>query len=215
MDNVRIFVVVIGLSLSIIFLFYFIQSSSPLDLFWVSLGLVLMFCGVYIADQKITENKIAYVGFCGVNVLQWGILIYIYFFNQVYMTMIFYLMLIAVSLFTINLIGEFFNIPLFSFNKDKKDSKNVISGVTWNWKQIVLVLLGIIVIFACLIIFFLFKSFLALYFCPIGIMMVIYGYYLEINKIKMSFNYLTLMVAVILFQYTLAVFMRNIHVIFI
>ncbi len=211
MSNVRIFVMVIGFALSFFFLFYFFQSGSPLDLFWTSIGLLLFICGFYIEDHQITERSLIF-WFSGVNVFQWTILVYIYFFNRVYMTIDFYLMLIAVSLFTISLFGRFFHIPLFSFNNDKK-IETVRSGVTWNRKQTVLVLLGIIVCFAFLIIFFLFKSFLSLYFSPIGIMIIIYGYYLEINKIKMSFKYLLLMLSVIMIQVILAFFLRSIHII--
>jgi len=112
-------------------------------------------------------------------------------------------MLIAVSLFTISLFGRFFIFHSFPLIMIKK-IETVRSEVKWNRKQTALVLLGIIVCFAFLIIFFLFKYLLSLYFSLIGTMIIIYGYYLEINKIKMSFKYLLLMLSVIIIQVILA-----------
>jgi len=68
-------------------------------------------------------------------------------------------------------------------------------------KQIAVFLLGILVIFAGLICFVQFESLLWIYFSLFGIMMIIYGYYLEINKVEMSFKYFILMTSVIIIQY--------------
>jgi hypothetical protein len=207
-DNSNIFVLLIGIAVILGFLFSLFPFGYFFNIWWVSIGLVFLIYGFYMEKQDsegdITykfKDKIAYVWLFGVNIFQWAVVIYIYFFNRVFMNIGFYYMLIGSSLFTLCIVGQFYYIPYFSINNDKKVTESVRNENRWNWKQIVAFLFGVLVVFAGLISFIQSESLLGLYFSLFGIMMIIYGYYLEINKVEMSFKYFILMTSVIIIQY--------------
>lgn len=207
-DNPNIFVLLIGIAVILGSLFNLFPFSYFFNIWWFSVGLIFLIYGFYMEKQDSEEDitykfkeKIAYVWLFGVNIFQWSVVIYIYFFNQVFMSIEFYYMLIGSSLFTLGIIAQFYYIPYFSINNDKKVTESVRNKNRWSLKQIIAFLLGIIVSFAGLISFVQSESLLWLYFSLFGIMMIIYGYYLEINKVEMSFKYFILMASVIIIQY--------------
>lgn len=207
-DNSNIFVLLIGIVVILGSLFGLFPFGYFFNIWWVSVGLVFLVYGFYMENQDLEGNitykfkeEIAYVWLFGVNIFQWAVVIYIYFFNQVFMNIEFYYMLIGSLLFTLCFIAQFYYIPYFSIYNDKKVIVSVRNKNIWSLKQIVAFLLGVLVSFVGLICFVQSESLLWLYFCLFGIMMIIYGYYLEINKVEMSFKYFILMISVVIIQY--------------
>ena len=202
MENSNRLMLILGVTISFAFLLGFIKYSYPFYLFWVSLGLVLIICGFYLQFQEF-KDKIAYFLILCVILFQWTIVVYIYFFSPIYINTDFYLMFIVSAFCTISFIAQFFNIPFCPFNEYKKSVGEGIGDIKWTWNQTVLILLGLLVFFVSSISYIIFNSLLCLYFSLFGVMIIIYGYYLEINKVKMSFKYFLLMSSVIITQYVL------------
>ena len=200
MQYIKLLMLLLGVTFIFGSLITFVQNNYyPFYLYWVSFGLILFISGYYADVQKIKDKMINV--FFGVNIFQWAIVLYIYFFNSVYINFDFYYMILLSVLFTIGIIAYFYNIPFFSYKEHKKGSReNIGNNLTFTWKQTALVVLGVIVSFVCLISYLVFNYLLILYFSLFGVMMIIYGYYLEINKIHMSFKYFILMISVIVAQ---------------
>lgn len=211
-ENIKMLILGIGLILILAYLTAFSISRSPIDLLWISIGLFIFVCGFY------RESIYFYLAIFCVNLVQWAILIYICLFNQIYMILDFYFFLVGVAWITIILVKQIYQNRFNAYNNGEKPlSETISSGITWNLKQVFLVILGVLVILGCLISLFMSQLqteiLYALYYCSLGIMMVIYGCYLQINKIQMSLSYFGMMSSIIIFQWMFIFFIVFIEMI--
>lgn len=209
LDNKNVMIIILGLTVIFIFLINFLQYKYYIDLFFISIGIFTAICGSYIVDGQIKEAISSYIAFFGVNLLQWIILIYIFLINQTHITNFFYLLLIGVTTITIIILVQFYK-SRFNPIRRKKSSKTKNNSdfiLIKNYKQIFTLIFGIIITLGCLISIFYSKFLYASFYVLFGVMMIIYGTYIELNKKQMSFNYFILMVILILLQWMLVLYL--------
>lgn len=213
LDKLNILMLSFGIIIIIGFLYGFFLSKNLFDLLYVSVGFALVIGGYYVKDRKI-KDIIAYFFLFILNIFQWSILLYVYFFKEVYLTEYFYFSLFVVLGFSIMIIDQFTKRSSMS-----SEMKNIIFNkgignkrIKNSSKRIVIIGLGLLVTFGFLLHFLVTNALYGLYFFSWGVIMVIYGYYLEINKVEMSFNYFIIMLAAILFQLILVFVVHEIQI---
>jgi hypothetical protein len=196
-------IIILGLMIIFIFLINFLQYKYSIDLFFISIGIFTAICGIYIVDGQIKEAISSYIAFFGVNLLQWIILFYIFLINQTHIPNFFYLLLIGLTTITITILVQFYKSRFNPVRRRKvskyKDNSDFI--LIKNNKQIFIIIFGIIITLGCLISIFYSKFLYASFYVFFGVMMIIYGTYIEFNKKQMSFNYFIVMVILILLQW--------------
>jgi len=107
--NNKILIILIGIAVILLFLAFCLGSNSPIYIFGITLGIMAIIFGFYTEDKKIKVSIGYFVAAFGVNIAQWLILIYIFFYNPVYVTLDYYIFLIGslgISLFLVNQIRK-------------------------------------------------------------------------------------------------------------
>ncbi len=192
MDKNKFILILIGIGITLFFLASYLWLKSPLDIFNVSIGVMVILFGFYNEDKKV--NYLAAL-FC-VNIIQWFILIYIFYYNSVYKTTEFYYYLIGALLFTIVLVNQ-----IRKNIKSPENSRNTKINILKDKTKLILLFMGVIIIIGCLTGFIAYYAPIFLYGCTLGLMAFIYGFYREDKKVNVSVNYAVAMGSVFILQW--------------
>ena len=189
-----------GIVIIVLFLAAFLRSNSQLDLLFITMGVAVIMNGFYGQNEKFT-GKIIYFMF-GVNLFQWLLLINLIFINQIQLKVYTLFPLALVPVITIYLISQIYkndlNYP--GKNQDKNillDDK--VKGIS--------ISAGFLAMIICLTGYALSISPIYLYGSSIGMMAIVYGYYRENKKLKLTLNYFVAMSFVILLQWLIVIFL--------
>jgi hypothetical protein len=204
--NLKIILISIGLATITILLAIYLQSKSPLDLFSVTVGMVIVIAGFYIDGERGNLPVSYFVAVSGVNLFQWLIFIYIFFMDPVYVTENFLYFLLLALMFTIAIIIQIrrnqqkFNGNHEASHEDKTSTDNKESMWSDKWK-IFYIFVGSLITIVCLTSFLFSKSSLDLYGSSIGMISIIYGFYREDEKFNVTKNSSLTIFAVITVQW--------------
>lgn len=189
-----------GIVIIVLFLAAFLRSNSQLDLLFITMGVAVIVNGFYGQNEKFT-GKIIYFMF-GVNLFQWLLLINLIFINQIQLKVYTLFPLALVPVITIYLISQIYkndlNYP--GKNQDKNillDDKVKGISISAGFVAMIIGLTG----------YALSISPIYLYGSSIGMMAIVYGYYRENKKLKLTLNYFVAMSFVILLQWLIVIFL--------
>ena len=189
-----------GIVIIVLFLAAFLRSNSQLDLLFITMGVAVIVNGFYGQNEKFTV-KIIYFMF-GVNLFQWLLLINLIFINQIQLKVYTLFPLALVPVITIYLISQIYkndlNYP--GKNQDKNillDDKVKGISISAGFLAMIIGLTG----------YALSISPIYLYGSSIGMMAIVYGYYRENKKLKLTLNYFVAMSFVILLQWLIVIFL--------
>ena len=191
MDNnsiLRVVTILFGIGIIIGFLVSFLNSRSPLDMIFISMGLMVVIVGFFIQGVEINTTATYFVAMGAVNMVQWLIVAYtLFFMGQVRLYGDFLIILMIAPLMSISLIYQIHKKGLKSH-----ENENITSDKTKRMLddkvRVVLISLGLVMMLVGLWSFIFSKSPLELYGSSIGIMAIIWGFYHSKNN-KTSSDY--------------------------
>lgn len=187
-----------GIVIIVLFLAAFLRSNSQLDLLFITMGVAVILNGFYGQNEKFT-GKIIYFMF-GVNLFQWLLLINIIFINQIQLTVYTLFPLALVPVITIYLISQIYK------NDLHYPGKNQDKNILWADKvKGISISAGFVAMIIGLTGYALSISPIYLYGSSIGVMAIVYGYYRENKKLKLTLNYFVAMSFVILLQWLIVI----------
>lgn len=189
-----------GIVIIVLFLAAFLRSNSLLDLLFITMGVAVILNGFYGQNEKFT-GKIIYFMF-GVNLFQWLLLINIIFIYQIHLTVYTLFPLALVPVITIYLISQIYKNDLNYPGKNQ--DKNIlladkVKGIS--------ISAGFVALIIGLTSYALSISPIYLYGSSIGVMAIVYGYYRENKKLKLTLNYFVSMSFLILLQWLIVIFL--------
>ncbi|BDZ69687.1 hypothetical protein [Methanobacterium petrolearium] len=204
-NSIKWMSIVVGILITVLFSWSFLVSESPLDLLYLSIGLLAIIWGFHIENGKFNETTTYFAAMFCVNAFQWLILIYVLFISRVYVTNDLFTLIIA-PVITIFLSYQIRRSDLKYIGNRQKTNKDVIlvdktKAMLTDKLKFLLIFSGIMIMFICLASFFLSRSPSALFCSSIGMMMVVYGYYREDKKVNITVNYFLAMFSLLLFQW--------------
>lgn len=191
---------VMGIVIIVLFLAAFLRSNSQLDLLFITMGVAVIVNGFYGHNEKFTGKIIYFMVF--VNLFQWLLLINIIFINQIQLTVYTLFPLAFVPVITIYLISQIYK------NDLHYPGKNQDKNILWADKvKGISISAGFVAMIIGLTGYALSISPIYLYGSSIGVMAIVYGYYRENKKLKLTFNYFVAMSFVILLQWLIVIFL--------
>jgi hypothetical protein len=198
--NLKFISLVMGIVIIVLFLAAFLRSNSLLDLLFITMGVAVILNGFYGQNEKFT-GKIIYFMF-GVNLFQWLLLINIIFIYQIHLTVYTLFPLALVPVITIYLISQIYKNDLNYPGKNQ--DKNIlladkVKGIS--------ISAGFVALIIGLTSYALSISPIYLYGSSIGVMAIVYGYYRENKKLKLTLNYFVSMSFLILLQWLIVIFL--------
>lgn len=177
-SNLKVISIVIGITLIFGFLASFLQSTSPLDILFISMGIMMIIIGFYILSEKTVTY---FVAMFAVNAFQWLIVSYtILFINQVHLSGNFLVVLAIALVMTISLI-----IQKRRSNEGSLANNHKTKNMAVN-KKAILISAGFLILIIFLTSFIFHWFLLELYFSSVGLMIVVYGLYWDDKKLSYS-----------------------------
>lgn len=168
--NLKVISIFMGAVIIFGFLASYLHSTSPLDLLFITIGIILVITGFYIQNEK----TLTYFGaMAAVNVFQWLIVIYtLLFIGQIYPFADFLIFLSIAPLTTIFIHNRRSGQnSLDNHQKRKKDT------VLTEKIRVVLISVGFFVIVVFLVSFIFSGSPLELFCSSVGLLIIVYGFY--------------------------------------
>jgi hypothetical protein len=199
--DVKKSIMLFGIVLILGFLGLYFVFKSPFDIFNITLGVLVLIFGFYTKGKKIEVSLSYFVATFSVNVTQWLILIYTFYYNPGYITREFYIALLIalwVTLFIINQIRkEYF-----------KSSENIekISNIFKDTKKLILLSTGIIMIISSLAGLINYHALIFAYGTTVGLTVFVYGFYHKNRKLNISVRYVEAMAFTIVLQWIILIY---------
>ncbi len=198
MNQYKAISILVGIGITAVFLVMFLESKNPVNLFYMTLGIIGIIFGFFIIDKKINLLFSLFMALIGVNILQWLILLYIYYYNPVYFKTSLYEYLVILIILIITLLKIDYRNKLYSHIAEKTKNK-LLEDKT----KLILLFAGLIIIIGCLVTFIIYFTPIFLYGATFGLLAFIYGYYHENKKLNVSRNYVKAMGFVLILQYVI------------
>lgn len=190
---IKFIIFFVGVILIVSFLWDFLLSKSPLDLLFISMGLMAIISAFYYeADENALNETITYfMAMLGVNVFQWLIFAYILYISRFHITLGDLIVLAIAPVMTISLTGGLLK---NYYLKNGQTYKSIIMNeklklLLQDKSKALLIFVGIILSLGFLVGFILYESFFALFGSSVGLMIIIYGLYREDKKVKVRSDY--------------------------
>lgn len=189
LDKIKWILLFLGFVIIVMFLGRYFESKSPLDLFYLTMGILVIIWGFYVKDE-FKGTATYFVAISCVNIVQWLILIYILNINRD-VADLFTLALAPVV--TITLIIQIRTSDLKYIGNPKKTNKDVLMAdklkkLLNTMGKLILKSVGVLIILFCMVSFLFSRDPLELYGSLVGLMVLVYGYFRE-NKNVMPPNY--------------------------
>lgn len=200
--NLKFILIFMGIGITLLFSSSFLQSNSPLDLLFITMGILLIIDGFYSRNEKFLEKIIYFLVMFGINLFQWLLVINILFISKISFTIYTLFVLSVAPMITIYLINQILKSDLKYLENNQ--NKDVIMADRIKW---ILIFVGISIMIICLIGFALSISPIYLYGSSIGMMLIVYGYYRENKKLNITRNYFLIMSFLFLLQWLILIFL--------
>lgn len=186
--------ILIGIGISLGFLASYLKSNSPIDMYFISIGIMAIILGFYNENKRVNLPLSYFVAIISINITQWLILIYILCSNSI--TTDFYIILIGSLLITSSIINQIHKKYLKSPENSQKRKINFSSDKT----KLILLFAGVILIISGLIGFIYSQTPIFPYLITLGMMAFIYGFYHEGKKVNVSRKYAGIMCFLLVLQ---------------
>ncbi|MBP1945874.1 hypothetical protein [Methanobacterium petrolearium] len=184
----KVVTILLGIGIIIGFLIIFLNSRSPLDMLFISMGLMVVIIGFHTQGVEINKTITYFVAMGTVNVVQWLIVAYtLCFMGQIRLYGDFLIILMIAPLMSISLANQIHKKSLKSHENENITSDKM-KGRLDDKVRVVLTSIGFVIMLVCLWSFIFSKSPLELYGSFIGIMAIIWGFYRDKNN-KTSSDY--------------------------
>ncbi|WJI09687.1 hypothetical protein FGU46_06065 [Methanobacterium sp. CWC-01] len=206
-------IIISGIGLILLYLVIYLGSKSPLDIFGITVGVMLLISGFYTVDRRIKVTVSYITAEFGVNIVQWLILIYIYYYNHSYVSSTFFYYLIGAVLITAFLVNQVRK----NYLQSSGNGQNVIISFLRDKTRLILLFTGVFIIIASIAGFITSYAPIFLYGITLGLMVFIHGFYFErrgfsiserrdianalTRNIKFSFNYVMAMGVLLILQF--------------
>jgi hypothetical protein len=191
----------IGLILGFLGLYYVFKS--PIYLFNITLGFLALVYGFYTEGDEIKVSLSYSVASFSVNIIQWLIVIYIFYYSPIHRNEQFYMALIVAILTTLFLVNRL-------RKKYLKNHENTEANLLKDTKKLTLLVTSVIIMISSLTGFIAYNAFTLFYVATLGLTAFVYGYYHENGKLNISVKYVEIMAATILLQWiVLSVFFHQ------
>ncbi|MGF7118254.1 hypothetical protein [Methanobacterium oryzae] len=212
MNNNKALPLLLGIALTLLSLAFYL-GFKPLNLFWFTmaiLGIIFRFCT---ENRKIKVTNGYIVSVFSVNIVQWLILIYVFYYTSVYNRNAYLIDLIAalcVTLFLVNQIRK-------KYLKSTETKIDILKDKT----KLILLSIGLIIIIGSLAGLITYYAPIFLYGVTLGLMVFVYGFYHEkrvsvpekrnianmyIKKDNIPVNYAKAMGSVIILQWIILIY---------
>lgn len=205
MNKLKVMLISLGLVTITTLLAVFLQSGSPLDLFYVTLGMMFVIFGFFVDGERGNLPVSYFVAVCGVNLFQWLILIYVFFKDPAYVSETFLYLLVISLMFTIGIIIQIRRNKQKSIgNYETSNEDKILDTNNEYWsdkRKIFYISVGFLITIVCLTSFLFSKSALELYGSSIGIISIIFGFYHENKKFNITKNSSQAIFAAIILQW--------------
>jgi hypothetical protein len=212
MKQLTIITILIGLAMILGYTAGFIQSKSFLDLFLVTVGLMTITIGINIEKG---ETLTYFATMFTINILQWLILIYMLFANPINVNgdFITIITLSIAPVMTIYLVHRILKTNLKSSETNQSTNyanfvEHIKIGLN-NKAKIILIYAGILIMLGCLVSFSHSKAGAELFGSSVGMLMIVYGFFREDKKVKVTMNYFLAMLCVNLVQWFIIFFFMS------
>ncbi len=190
--------VILGIGLILIFLGMYLGSKSPLDLFNITIGTMILISGFYVEGKKIKVSLSYAVAMFGVNIVQWFILTYTYFYYPFYDGNEYLIPLIGAPLFTLYIANQVRK----EYLKSSETKVNILKDKT----KLTLLFMSMIIIIGSLAGFIAYYNPIFLYGITLGLMTFVYGYYHENKKVNVSIRYAVAMGFLLILQFFILIY---------
>lgn len=184
MNQNKILLILLGTVVTLIFLEFYLGFNSPLYLFGITLGIMTIIFGFYTENKKIKVSISYLVAALSINIVQWLILVYIFYYNSVYLKLDFYIFLIGTLGITLSLFNQIYK----KYIKSPENIKKTKIGMS-DKKKLIILSAGVILIIVGLAGLIFYYSPIFLYLITLGLMGFVYGNYYECKKVNVSVNY--------------------------
>lgn len=175
----------IGIAVILLFLACYFEFNSPLYLFGITFGIMAIIFGFYAEDKKIKVSISYLVAALGVNIVQWLILVYIFYYIPFYVKLDFYIFLMGTLGITLFLVNQIRKKYLKSPENSGKPKIRMLKDKT----KLIMLSVGVITIIGGLVGLITYYAPIFLYGITLGLMAFIYGYYHQDKKVNVSWNY--------------------------
>lgn len=172
MNNNKILPILFGIGIILYFLASYLGSKSPTDLFLISMGILTIIFGFYTEDKKIKVTNSYIVAAFSVNIVQWLILIYIYYYNPVHVTTSYFIYLIGGALIITLILANQIRKKYLKSSQTKID---MLKDKT----KLILLAMGVILTIGSLAGLIAYYAPIFLYGITLGLMVFVYGFYHE------------------------------------
>ena len=206
-------IIISGIGLILLYLVIYLGSKSPLDIFGITVGVMLLISGFYTVDRRIKVTVRYITAEFGVNFVQWLILVYIYYYNPAYVSSTFFYYVIGAVLITIFLVNQVRK----NYLKSSENGQNVIISFLKDKTRLILLFTGVIITIGSLAGFLTSYAPIFLYGVTLGLMAFICGFYYKrrefdvserhdianalTGNINVSFNYAMAMGVLLILQF--------------
>jgi hypothetical protein len=238
-DNIKFISILLGISIILLFLGTFLNSKFPLDLMFITVGLMVVIIGFYIHGEKINKTVTYFLAMSWVNIFQWLIVFYILLNSQIHLTADVLIVLAIAPVMTLSLISQIRRSDLKHIGNRHKTNMDVI--LVDNMRIIlddkgkaIYISAGFMIMIVCLTSFLFSRSPTELFGSSIGIMAIVYGYfresrknnltppdytpgmshnkyYREVKKVKVTVTYAKIMACIIIFQWLIMCYIGFIY----
>ncbi|MCE7699831.1 MAG: hypothetical protein K8E24_013780 [Methanobacterium paludis] len=190
----------LGIGLMFLFLGLYYVYKAPIFLFNITLGALALIYGFYTEGEEIKVS----LGYCltsfSVNIVQWLLVIYIFYNSAVHLNEEFYIALIVAIMTTIFLIDRLQKEYIKTFESSNETS------ILRDSKKIALLCTGLIIIIGSLTGFIVYHAFTFFCVATFGLTIFVYGYYHENGKINVSVQYVENMAVTIVSQWIVIIY---------
>jgi len=201
MDEKKL-IMILSIVAILLFLASYLGSKSPLDIVGIATGILILIAIFYSKGKKINVSVSYAVATISVNIIQWLILIYTFYYSPIYVTTVFYAYLIFTLLITLTLARQ-----ILKINPDGSENvQNTKISILKDKTKLILLVTFVIVIIGSLACFITYFYPLFLYGVTLGLMAFIYGFYHGNKKFNASIRYAVAMGSVLLLQWIIFVY---------
>ncbi|AXV38986.1 hypothetical protein [Methanobacterium sp. BAmetb5] len=201
-NNIKFIPIILGIIVILLFSASFSQSNSPLDLLFITMGIIVFIPGVSSRNEKFLEKIIYFGVMFGINLFQWLLVINILLISKIPLTIYTLFVLAVVPMVTIYLINQILKSDLKYLEKNQNKDAIMTDRIKW-----ILIFVGITILIICLIGFALSLSPIYLYGSSVGMLLIVYGYYRENKKLNITRNYFLTMSFLFLLQWIVLIFL--------
>lgn len=184
-----------GVGLMLLFFGLYYIFKSPIYLFNITIGALALVYGFYTEGKEIKVSLSYCVASFSVNIIQWLLVIYMFYYSPIPRNEEFYMALIVAILTTYFLVNRLHK-EYLKKHENTEETPNLLKDT----KKLTLVATSLLIMIGCLAGFIAYHVFTLLCVATFGLTAFVYGVYHENGKLNFSVKYVKFMTGTILLQ---------------